>query len=540
MNKNQTQILDCTLRDGGYYVDWNFERKLVQKYLFAMATSGINIVEIGFRFLSQKKFLGPYAYTTDNFIDQIKVPKEIKLSVMINASDLIRHEKGFDFAVNKLFREKKQSKINIVRIATHAADAKSCKGIAEKLSRMGYSVMLNLMQVDQLAKEKLINISKEISSWRCVDVFYFADSFGNMDSDSVKNTIGVLSKDWNNQIGFHAHDNKGQALSNCITALKAGVAILDSTVSGMGRGAGNVRTEYLLVEMAKFGYTNYYPDAVFPLVLQEFDRLKKKYNWGTNIYYFLSAVYGIHPTYVQEMLSGEFYDTEQILSTINFLKSANTPHYSFETLLLAMSGMLGSEDGEWNAANWARDSDVLIITSGPGSMKHIDAIQSFIEERNPIVLCLNINSWIPKKLVSSYIACNEVRLLMEADQYADLKKPLILPQSRLPKIIKEKLEGIEILDYGMRIEKNTFRILENGCVLDSSLALFYAISVATMGKAKRILLAGVDGYHESDPRHHKVASMFKDYESQSDAIPIYAITPSIYPINKRSVYDPTL
>ena len=52
------QVLDCTLRDGGYYNNWDFNESIVKKYLSAMSNSKVDIVEIGFRFMPESKYLG--------------------------------------------------------------------------------------------------------------------------------------------------------------------------------------------------------------------------------------------------------------------------------------------------------------------------------------------------------------------------------------------------------------------------------------------------------------------------------------------------
>ena len=80
--------LDCTLRDGGYYNSWNFSDDLVQEYLNTMAKSKIEYVEIGFRFLNSNRYLGPTAFTKENYLNKFKIPKKIKLVVMVNGSDL--------------------------------------------------------------------------------------------------------------------------------------------------------------------------------------------------------------------------------------------------------------------------------------------------------------------------------------------------------------------------------------------------------------------------------------------------------------------
>ena len=69
----EIKILDCTLRDGGYYNNWNFSNKVVNDYLKVISRVGINYVELGFRFLEKDKIKGSTAYTTENFIKSIKI-----------------------------------------------------------------------------------------------------------------------------------------------------------------------------------------------------------------------------------------------------------------------------------------------------------------------------------------------------------------------------------------------------------------------------------------------------------------------------------
>jgi len=330
------------------------------------------------------------------------------------------------------------------------------------------------------------------------------------------------------------------ALSNTLKAQECGVEYLDSTLCGMGRGAGNTKTEYLLAEVMRKGLGKYFPDALFPLVLQEFSDLQNIYGWGENIYYFLSAIHGIHPTYIQEMLSGELYDTEQILSAINFLKTSRVPFYSFEKMLTALVGVEGNNSGEWSATAWAKNRDVLILAPGPEINKHIETILEYVKSRDPIVLCLNINDNIPEDIVTAYVACHETRILIESDRYGKLNTPIILPLDRVPDSIKESLIGVNLLDFGLSTKQCEFQIKDNGCTLSNSLSLFYAISIATASDANRILLAGADGYDVSDPRYKEVSSLFEQYNALDNALTIYAITKTTYPIKQRSIYDPSL
>ena len=83
-------LLDCTLRDGGYYNDWDFEPELVKDYLEAMNSLEVDFVEIGFRTLKNEGFKGGVAYSKDTFLSNLNIPSGLinKICVMINGSEI--------------------------------------------------------------------------------------------------------------------------------------------------------------------------------------------------------------------------------------------------------------------------------------------------------------------------------------------------------------------------------------------------------------------------------------------------------------------
>ena len=99
--------LDCTLRDGGYYNNWEFDIDLINEYLDALENINIYYVEIGFRIIEKFKNKGPNAYSDENFLKKLKIPKKIKIGIMINASDLIYSNTNIDLLIKNNFIEKK-------------------------------------------------------------------------------------------------------------------------------------------------------------------------------------------------------------------------------------------------------------------------------------------------------------------------------------------------------------------------------------------------------------------------------------------------
>ena len=531
------KVVDCTLRDGGYYNNWKFDDSLIEQYIAAIIESNIDIVEIGFRFLPTNRDLGALAFSTDQYLSQLTLLSDIDVAVMINAKDFIESDLGIDVALNSVFSNKSGSIVDIVRIATHVNDINECQLIANTLSKLGYRVFLNLMQIDSIKSSILSDVVNQIKKWNCIEVFYFADSFGNLSTHLIDNIVGAIKSVWDGGIGIHAHDNKGHALINSLSAIDFGVNYVDATILGMGRGAGNTKMENLLVEITDKGLGEYNPDAIFPLALREFSQLQEQYKWGSSIYYYLSAVHGIHPTYIQEMLGDSRYDTDQILSAISYLKGKLSSSYSLENMLVALSNSTGNEYGRWSAKGWAKDKEVLVIGSGPSTKLYIADINKYIEKNQPIVLCLNINQDVPENLVTAYIACHETRIAIELDLYADLTKPIVLPMSKMPSEISGLLSNVDILDYGLRIEKNSLSAQDNGCILNKPLVLMYALSLLSVSNARKISLVGVDGYESQSLKQTELNEAFVQFQENNPNISLVAITPTSLPINTAFIYD---
>ena len=115
--QNKFIHIDCTLRDGGYYNNWDFDKELINDYLKAISYTSINYVEIGFRSIINIGFKGPLAFSTDDYLKSIDIPRNINIGVMINATELLK-ESNKEIILEKLFpNSSKISPVNLVRIA---------------------------------------------------------------------------------------------------------------------------------------------------------------------------------------------------------------------------------------------------------------------------------------------------------------------------------------------------------------------------------------------------------------------------------------
>ena len=175
------KILDCTLRDGGYYNKWDFNDRLVREYLKLIDVLKIDYVEIGFRKIDREKKFGKFFSITDRDIGKLTNNRNFKISVMIDLADFKK-----DLKINELFKKKIYTNIDLVRIAVSFEDLKYLSKIIIELNLLGYKVAVNLMKFTSLNPKQIYNFFNQLDS-KLIDYYYLADSYGNCNPKFIEN-----------------------------------------------------------------------------------------------------------------------------------------------------------------------------------------------------------------------------------------------------------------------------------------------------------------------------------------------------------------
>lgn len=528
-------VIDCTLRDGGYYNAWDFSEPLIQQYLFAIHAAGVDIVEIGFRSVKNNGFKGACAFATDFFIESLLLPESLTIAVMVNGNELSNSDRQHETLTQLFPLPASHSSVDLVRIACHVHEFANVLPVAVWLKERGYMVGFNLMQVADRSELEIKELSKLASKYP-VDVLYFADSMGSMTPDQVSQIIQWIRCEWHGALGIHTHDNMGLALSNTMRALDNGATWVDSTVTGMGRGPGNARTEELAIEIAARRGKQINLIPLMTLLREHFKPMQAQFGWGTNPYYYLAGKYGIHPTYIQEMLNDSRYTEEDVFAVIEHLRMEGGKKFSLNTMDAARHFYRGEPTGHWRPQSLFEGRDVLLLGTGPGVAQHRQALERYIRQYRPLVLALNTQSAIDAPLIDLRVACHPVRLLADCTVHTQLPQPLITPYSMLPEDVKASLANKEVLDFGMCVQAGTFVFEPTYCTTPTSLVVAYALAISTSGHANRVLMAGFDGFGGDDPRSQEMQALFETYQRDDMALPLVAITPTRYSLHKESVY----
>lgn len=290
------KILDCTLRDGGYHTNWEFSEDVVLSYFAAMESLPIEYVEIGYRSLIDGDF-GEYFYCSE---DVLKKAKELmpskKLTIMLN-------EKNINISQLEKLLLPCKSYVSMVRLAVKPDRISTGTMLAKAVKSLGFEVAFNLMYLSKfVADEDVLDNFSSLENF--IDYLYLVDSYGGAFPHQVKNILRKAKQKTSIPIGFHGHNNLDLAFINSVTAMNEDVGIIDSTMMGMGRGAGNLRTELFLAYLA----VQKNVEVDFDLLdstLEHFKILHKKYGWGTNLAYMISGLNSLPQQNALERISSK-------------------------------------------------------------------------------------------------------------------------------------------------------------------------------------------------------------------------------------------
>ena len=290
MNKtNEIKVFDCTIRDGGLVNNFHFTDDFVRGVYNTCVEAGIDYMEIGknnSKTLMCDKEFGAWNFCNEEDIRKIVGSNDTNLKIAV-MSDIGR-------TVNSELLDKKDSVVDMIRIATYIHQIPQAIELATQAHNKGYETTINIMAVAKVPQKELDEALEKLSKIN-VDVIYIADTFGSYYPVQIKELALKYTKvasSVGKQIGIHAHNNIQLAFANTIESKNNGVTFLDVTISGLGRGAGNCAMELLI------GYLNnpkYKLTPVLDFIENYIVPLEKELDWGYSIPYMVAGQLVQHP-----------------------------------------------------------------------------------------------------------------------------------------------------------------------------------------------------------------------------------------------------
>lgn len=474
------KILDCTLRDGGYVNEWNFGKENIVKIITKLNEANIDIIECGFwrddisKYEKNKSIYKSFEQVVNLNKKMFDEKKQYALMVLTEKCDISKLE------------DKKQNFVDIIRLSFHKRDMKKALKDAEVIKQKGYKLFMQPTATMRYTDGEIVELLKLCNGIN-PDSVAIVDTFGEMQSENIIHLTKLFDKylDKSITLSFHSHNNIQTAFSNALlfinTVSKNRKIVIDSSVYGMGRGAGNLCTE-LITNYLNITYNKEY--LIFPL-LEIVDNIlsdiKKDRYWGYSLEYYLSAVNHCHPNYCiyfSDKKTLPTYDLAHIVSMISEDKKTDFDREYADELYLSYCSRSVNDKDSYDKL-FAKIGKRKIVLLGPGkSINNIgDDIKNIIEDKEHYFV-IGINNKF-KYDVDAYFISNRKRFSqfdLDNELYL-LTSNIDYEQSGLSKILAFNYNDLLATEYG---------------VSDNSLLLI--LNLLKKFYNKTIYLIGFDGF----------------------------------------------
>lgn len=310
MKKKNIKILDCTLRDGGSLNNWLFGNDCISQILQALNNSGIDVVEAGFAdnnaVLNIESALNPCVDFFDGLAGNI-VDKKADVVVMIDLSK-------YNF---EKFNISYSTSLNGIRLMFKKNSIARALQFCEILQNLNYNVSLNPVSVTGYSKNEIISFLKDVNSVNPKTV-YIVDTYGLLNKKETLDYYDLFNNSLkeNISIGYHAHNNMQTAFSNSVELVNIDDErniVIDSSLYGMGKRAGNVPTELITQYLNASKNGNYNIDTLLQAIEKYILPIYAIKPWGYSLIHYVAAKNRCHSDYVSYL----YYEKKLSFSLIN-------------------------------------------------------------------------------------------------------------------------------------------------------------------------------------------------------------------------------
>ncbi|MCI8565600.1 MAG: 3-hydroxy-3-methylglutaryl-CoA lyase [Lachnospiraceae bacterium] len=470
---NNIHILDCTLRDGGYCNEWRFGFENTRKITYGLQEADIEIIECGF--ITNRVSYDPDVTKYTNIAEASKVIPENRdgkiFVAMMNYGEFnIKDLPPYD-----------GSSIDGIRVAFHKKNLEEALILCEQIKAKGYLVFIQAMVSLAYSDEEFLSMIHRVNEFKPY-AFYIVDSFGMMKGKDFTRLFYMVEHNLDEEIwiGFHSHNNMQLAYSNAqrLTNVQTNHnLIIDSSIYGMGRGAGNLNTELFLEYLNENTGKNYQLKPILVLIDEILNGFYQRNYWGYSLPNYISAAHNAHPNYAGYLDDKKTLTIEGMNDIFDMMDEDKKVSYDKEYIEELYVRYMATGKVHESHKNELKErligKKILLIAPGKSSVDELDCIKAFIDNET-VVISVN---YAFEDIVPDFIFLSNLRRFREL---AEGKKGKCIVTSNIP------ADGVYFQTKYRDLLNNEDSVRDNAGLMAVKFLMEYDI--------EGIYLAGFDGY----------------------------------------------
>jgi 4-hydroxy 2-oxovalerate aldolase len=537
------QLLDCTLRDGAYIVDAKFGVPAIKGMIKKLQDAEVDIIECGW-LKNAPHEEGTSFYHVPEDLEQYLL-KRRAYTTYVAMIDWDRYDLSY-------LPQCDGKSLDAIRVVFPHGKHEEGIAVGKEIAKKGYQVYFQAANTLAYSEEDLTDLAKAMNQVHPVAVSV-VDTFGAMYQEDLERIVQVLDRELDAEIklGFHSHNN--QQLSFALTMRfvellkdsKRG-CIVDSSLCGMGRGAGNATTELVANYLNRKQHGDYDMNQIMDAIDMYMQYFQENYTWGYSTPYFIAGMYCCHVNNIAYLLKNHRTNALDMRNIIESLSPEERRKYDYDLLeekYLENQNRIVDDDAVMEQLeNALANREIVLIAPGKTSETEKDWVKKYIEREAPVVIgvnAVNISYEFDYLFINNAIRYNYAREIYPK-QFSETKKILLSN-------IKTEPDQNEIIVNFNRVVKRGWEHFDNAVI--NMLRLLDKLNV------KKVKLVGFDGfkhqYNESyadrtlptlNPDNHwdelniEIKEMFCDFmESKKDSMQIDFLTESIFQNYKENI-----
>lgn len=533
---NKVKLLDCTLRDGAYITNSFFGDPAIRGIIDKSQAARMDIIECGW--LKDKPHeAGSSFYHVPEDIEPYLPDKKPEI-LYVTMIDWDRYD------LNNL-PEYSGKSIDAIRVVFPHGRHREGIEVGRKIRDKGYKVMFQAANTLAYSDDDLVDLAECMNAFKPV-ALSVVDTFGAMMFDDLRRIIDILDSklDKSIQLGFHAHNNQQLAFALCISfiermAQKDRGIIVDATLNGMGRGAGNATTELVASFLNRKMHCDYDMNAIMDAIDIYMQGFHEKYTWGYSTPYFIAGMYQCHVNNIAYLLKNHRTNARDMRNIIESLSPEDRRKYDYDLLenkFIENQSRIVDDSAVIQALKAKlAGRKVLLLAPGKSVDTQAQKIREFIARENPVVVAINA---INKSFACDYLFfINSARYEYARTVYPDVffaTKRILLSN------IKTQPDPMEVIVNFNTLIKRGWEHFDNAVI--TFLRLLDKLEV------RDVYIAGFDGfktkYNESyadeslptlnpdnkwDELNEEILEMYADFrESTRNHMNVCFVTESIF------------
>ncbi len=473
---NKIKILDCTLRDGGYVNDFAFTEHGIRKIIGQLTQAGIDIIECGFlEDGNDDKDCSLYTK-----VEQIKnyLPADHGNTMFVAMACYGEYDLG-------QLSDYDGTSIDGIRVTFHYNEIEGALEYCHQIMAKGYKVFVQPVGTTSYTDEQLLELIKSVNELQPYS-FYLVDTLGLMQQRDVLRFFYLIDHNLKKSIhmGFHSHNNLQLSYSNCqsLVSVESDRTIsLDSSVYGMGRGAGNLNTELIASYLNEHKTRKYEIEPLLEIVDEFIINIKKEHEWGYSVPYYLAAINGCHPNYAGYLSGKQTLNVKSISTILRMIEPEQRSLFNKDLAEQKYREFQAREVDDSSAiaelTSQIRGRNVLLIAPGPSLSEHAQDVADVARKENCIVISA---TFVPEFIECDYTFLSNLKRYNTTFNPTGRKLNLINTSN-----IKIENETSLVINYSSVTNEDNI-IMDNTSIMLLNLLLRLS--------PKKVYLAGLDGY----------------------------------------------